>query len=381
MLSRIRQIVRKEILVTFRDPRMRLLLFVPPLIQLIIFGYAVNLDVENTRIAWMDRDRTPESRSLAAEFQGSAYFTISHTPSDEAQLESLLSRGDVKAAVTVLPGFGRDLKRRRQAQVQILIDGTDSNAASIISSYLSRLTSQFAGRLQREQARVLAVSSPAAGGLSPPRLSVRSRVWFNDQLRSQDYFVPGVVVNIIGLVTVMLTAMAVVREKEIGTMEQLMVTPIRPVELMLGKTLPFAAVGLAEMILVTSAALLIFGIPFRGNPLILFFSSLLFVLTTLGAGLLISTISGTQQQAMMGSFFFFLPAFLLSGFAFPIRNMPEAIQIVTYLNPMRYFLEIVRGVFLKGTGFSTLWPQMSALLVIGAATVLTSASRFRKRVD
>jgi ABC-2 type transport system permease protein len=179
----------------------------------------------------------------------------------------------------------------------------------------------------------------------------------------------------------MLTAMAIVREKEIGTMEQLMVSPIRPLELMLGKTLPFAAIGIIEVVLVTSAALLIFGIPFSGSAFLLLFCSALFLLTTLGAGLLISTVSGTQQQAMMGSFFFFLPTFMLSGFAFPIRNMPEVVQYLTYLNPVRYFLEIVRGIFLKGAGMQVLWPQMTALFLFGTAMILLSALRFQKRLD
>ncbi len=371
-IARIREIIRKEIIVAFRDPRMRVLLFLPPLIQLIIFGYAVNLDVELTRVAWMDGDRTPESRLLASEIRGSSYFDITHRPKNDRELEELMNRGHVLAAVRVLPGFGRDLSRGRRPQIQVLIDGSNSNTASIASGYLNGLFSRFSEKLR------LGKEAPFG---EPPGVTIRSRVWFNEQLRSQDYFVPGVVVNIIGLVTVMLTAMAVVREKEIGTMEQLMVTPIRPLELMLGKTLPFALVGLAEMVFVTTAALLVFQVPFRGSPLILLSASLLFVLTTLGTGLFISTISGTQQQAMMGSFFFFLPAFLLSGFAFPIRNMPETVQWLTYLNPMRYFLEIVRGVFLKGNGLEVLWPQMAALAVIGAVTVLASALRFRKRVD
>ncbi len=376
MLSRIVEILRKEILVTFRDPRMRVMLFLPPMVQLIIFGYAVNLDVEHSRLGWLDRDRTPESRELAAAFQGSPYFEIASLLDDGDDVNRVMERGEVIAVVSIQPGFARDLRRGRPAVLQVVIDGTDSNTASIVSSYIGGVTAAFGSRLRRRGAMV---AKPAAG--TGPAVSVRSRVWFNESLRSQDYFVPGVLVNIVGLVTVMLTAMAVVREKEIGTMEQLMVTPIRPVELMLGKTLPFAAVGLVQMILVTGVALLVFHIPFRGDPWILLLSSLLFVMTTLGSGLLISTVSGTQQQAMMGSFFFFFPAFLLSGFAFPIGSMPRAIQILTYLNPMRYFIEIVRGLFLKGIGIPALWPQLLALTAFGFLTVGASALRFRKRID
>jgi ABC-2 type transport system permease protein len=206
-------------------------------------------------------------------------------------------------------------------------------------------------------------------------------VWFNPLLYSRDYFVPGVVVNIVALVTMMLTAMSIVREKEIGTMEQLMVTPIRPIELMVGKLLPFAAVGLVEVAFITIAAFVVFGVPFQGSPLVLLLGAALFILTTLGMGLFMSTISETQQQALMSSFFFFMPAFMLSGFAFPIRNMPVAVQYLTYLNPVRYMMEIVRGVFLKGIGVEVLWPQMLALLVYGVAILVFSALRFHKRLD
>jgi len=222
---------------------------------------------------------------------------------------------------------------------------------------------------------------PTAVHVAVPELSAASRVWFNPELKSRNYFVPGIVVNIIMMVTLMLTAMAIVREKEIGTMEQLMVTPIRPIELILGKTLPFALVGIVDTILVVVAALLLFHVPFRGSALLLFFSACIFLMTSLGAGLFISTISRTQQQAMMTTSMFFQPFFLLSGFAFPIRNMPEPVQYLTFLNPVRYFMEIVRGIFLKGSGVDVLWPQMATLAVFGIVILSLSAMRFRKRLD
>jgi ABC-2 type transport system permease protein len=225
------------------------------------------------------------------------------------------------------------------------------------------------------------LSSHGIALTSIPQVNLANRTWFNPNLRSRDYFIPGVVVNIIALVTIMLTSMAVVREKEIGTMEQLLVTPIRPFELMLGKTIPFAVIGLLEVALITVAALFIFEIPFRGSYSLLLICSILFLLTTLGAGLLISTVSGTQQQAMMGSFFFFLPTFMLSGFAFPISSMPVVVQYMTYLNPVRYYLEIVRGIFLKGTGIGVHWPQMVALFAFGLAMVILSSAQFHKRLD
>ena len=366
---------------------MRVLLFVPPMLQLIIFGFAVNLDVENARIAWMDRDQTQESRDLLAGFQGSRYFNIVAAPSTESEMQGLLDRGDVLAVIRVMPGFSRDIQRGDTTAVQVLIDGTNSNTGSIVANYANQVVLSFASRVTASQQRSRQMARVAMSGVDRPvnmdlpRIKVQSRVWFNPELRSRFYFVPGVVVNIIALVTLMLTALAIVREIEIGTMEQLMVTPIRPIELMIGKTLPFAIVGFAEVIFITTMALLVFRIPFRGSFLMLFGSAGLFLLTTLGAGLFISTISRTQQQAMMSSFFFFSPAFMLSGFAFPIRNMPLPAQYLTYLNPVRYFMEIVRGVFLKGTGPETLWPQMVSLAVFGVAVLGFSALRFHKRLD
>lgn len=385
MWERIREIIKKEFIQTLRDPRMRVLLIAPPILQLIIFGYAVNLDVENTRLAWMDGDRTQESRELRAAFEGSRYFRVTAVPSHADQVRSLIDRGEVLAAVHVLPGFARDIHRGDTASVQILLDGTNSNTAAIVSNYAAQVIARYAGKVLADQQNsgIMARSGPRSGPPSTalPSLSVRNRVWFNADLKSRDYFVPGIVVNIIALVTIMLTSMSIVREKEIGTMEQLMVTPIRPIELMLGKILPFAAMGMFEMVLVTAAALLVFQTPLRGSVLDLIVCSLLFLLTTLGAGLFISTISRTQQQAMMSSFFFFMPALLLSGFAFPIHNMPAVVQYLTYLNPLRYFMQIVRGIFLKGIGVEYLWPPMIALFAFGVVILGMSALRFHKRLD
>ncbi len=385
MWERIREIIRKEFYQALREPRMRILLIVPPLIQLIIFGYAVNLDVENSRIAWMDLDRTPASRDLLAAFEGSRHFEVLAHLDREQDVEQLLQQSRVQAVVRVLAGFGHDIKRGGTAAVQILVEGTNSNTASIVSSNATKVVSRYANHILGEQQKARLVRrSIATGGpvkLPVPSVVVEGRVWFNPDLQSRNYFVPGVVVNIIALVTIMLTAMSIVREKEIGTMEQLMVTPIQPVELMLGKMLPFALVGVLEVILVTTAALLVFQIPFRGSGLVLLGCALLFLLSTLGVGLFVSTISQTQQQAMMVSFFFFMPGFMLSGFAFPIRNMPVLIQYLTYLNPIRYFIEIVRGLFLKGAGVVILWPQMLSLLAFGVVILGLSASRFHKRLD
>ncbi len=387
MWERLRVILRKEFIQALREPRMRVLLFLPPFLQLLIFGYAVTLDVDHARIAWMDMDRTPESRALLARFEGSGRFDVVATPRNEEQAQSVLDRGQVHGVVRVLPEFARDLARGRATEVQVLLDGTNSNTASLVSAYASEVIAEFAndvmaGQTKNDQTIEVSIRGPglAHNAVLTPA-APGSRVWFNPDLRSRNYFVPGVIANILFMVTLMLTAQAIIREKEIGTLEQLMVTPIRPIELMLGKTLPFAMVGLINMLVITTGALLIFHVPFRGNFFLLIFCALLFLMTSLGAGLFLSTVSHTQQQANMGSFFFTTPAFMLSGFMFPIRNMPIAVQYLSYLNPLRYFMEIVRGVFLKGVGVEALWPRMLCLAVYGVTALVLSATRFHKTLD
>ncbi|MBX9599449.1 MAG: ABC transporter permease [Bryobacteraceae bacterium] len=385
MWERIRWIVWKEFRQVLREPRLRAMLFVPPIVQLLVFGFAVNLDVERARIGWMDLDGTQQSRQLLSAFTGSPRFELVAAPMTGPAFQELLDRGQVDAVIRVMPGFAADVRRGRTAEVQILVDGTNSNTASIVASYASQAIGRYArealGGQQRMRlaAQTLNTGSPVRPNM--PDLRVETRVWFNPDLRSKDYFVPGVVVNIVTLITLSLTAMAIVREKEIGTMEQLMVTPIRPLELMLGKTIPFALIGFFDTALVVVAALLIFDVPFRGNLLVLFFSTALFLLTTLGAGLFISTVARTQQQAMMSTFLFFMPFFLLSGFTFPVRNMPTAVQYLTLVNPVRYFMDIVRGIFLRGSGVEILWPSMLGLGVLGVAILSMSVLRFRRTLD
>jgi ABC-2 type transport system permease protein len=383
MWERILQIVKKEVRQTLRDPRMRGIILVPPLMQTIIFGFAVNLDVEQARIAWMDTDRSAQSRELRKAFEATPYMLIARTTSDAREAAGWLDGGEVQAVVRVASGFGADIERGVQTEVQILVDGSNSNTASLIGNYASNIVGRYNREVLGEQMRqrlvARTVQGPARLGL--PTVEAERRVWFNPELKSRFYFVPGIIVNIIMLVTLMLTALSIVREKEIGTMEQIMVTPIRPLELILGKTIPFAIVGIVDMALIVLIALTVFQVPLRGSVWMLFGASCLFLLTTLGAGLFLSTVSDTQQQAMMGAFFFFQPAFMLSGFTFPIRNMPEVVQWLTYLNPLRYFMDIVRGVFLKGVGLDVLWPQMLCLAGFGMAILLLSANRFHKRLD
>lgn len=383
MRERILGIVKKEFRQALREPRMRVVLIVPPLLQTILFGFAVNLDVERVKLGWMDLDGGPASRELYHAFAASHEFEVVARARTEGEAQGLLDRGRAQAVVRLAPGFSGDLAAHRQGQVQLLLDGANSNTAAIILSHATGVVAQFNRRTLEKQQRERLVDRTREGPvlLRIPGLEAERRVWFNPELRSRNYFVPGVIVNVLTLVTLMLTALSIVREKEMGTMEQLMVTPVRPLELMLGKTIPFALAGLFDLLLLSGVAMAVFRIPLEGSFLLLFGAGALFILSTLGVGLFLSTVSHTQQQAMMASFFFFQPAFTLSGFAFPIRNMPEPVQWLSLLNPLRYYMEIVRGVFLKGSGVADLWPQLAALAAMGVAIVVLSARRFHKRLE
>ncbi|MDD2557159.1 MAG: ABC transporter permease [Desulfuromonas sp.] len=373
MFERIWHMLKKEFIQTFCDPRMKAVIFAMPVVQTLVFGYAVTTDIRNVPTAIYDQDRTPQSRELVARFSGSGYFNLVFNLEDAAQISPLLDRGEVKAVVRIDQGFGADLETGRMAPVQILVDGSDSNTAGKILNYASQITSDYGEQVLLHRAMLLSGAPPRA---SPVELETRS--WFNPNLESRNYYVPGVIALIVMLITLMLSSMAVVREKEIGTIEQIMVTPITQAEFILGKTVPFALIGFVDVLLITAVAVFWFEIPLYGNILLLLGGTALYLMSTLGIGLLISTVSRTQQQAMMSTFFFYFPAVLLSGFMFPIANMPSVIQWVTYLNPLRYFLVIVRGIFLKGVGSAVLWPEMVALAVLGTVMLLLAMQRFRK---
>lgn len=375
MFERIAHMLIKEFIQIFRDPRMRTVIFVMPLVQTFVFGYAVTTDVTHIPTAVFDLDHSRASRELAARFTGSGYFDVVTYVDREEDVRRLLDRGAVKAVLRMNAGFGDDVRAGRTAAVQMIVDGTDSNTAGIVLNYAGRIAGQFSEIVL--QNRFVRATGEAA---TPARVKVETRAWFNENLESRNFYVPGVIVLIVTLVTLMLSSMAIVREKEIGTIEQIMVTPIRQSEFILGKTLPFALIGFTDVALVTVIAAYWFDVPIRGSLLILTAATGLYLMSTLGIGLLISTISRTQQQAMMSAFFYYFPAMLLSGFVFPIANMPAAVQWLTYLNPLRYFLVIVRGIFLKGVGTDILWPQMAALLILGTATLWVATSRFQKTV-
>ena len=373
MFERVRHMLKKEFIQVFRDPRMKPVIFVAPIVQLLVFGYAVTTDVKHISTAIFDLDNSIASRELIARFVRSGYFEIIAYGDSYREVEQLIDRGRAQAVLIMNKGFGDDVQSGRTGQLQLIVDGTDSNTAGIVIQYSARIAGEYSQHV------LITRLSRSRGVLrQQAQVALETRAWFNENLESRNFYVPGVIAIIVTLITFMLTSMAVVREKEIGTMEQIMVTPITPAEFILGKTLPFAVIGFADVILVTVVGVLWFNVPIRGSLVVLFFGTALYLMTTLGIGLLISTVSRTQQQAMMTTFFFFMPAILLSGLMFPIANMPAVVQWLTYLNPMRYFLVIIRGIFLKGVGPDILWPQMVALFVMGLITLWLASRRFKK---
>ncbi len=372
MWERVRHMLVKEFIHTFRDPRMRGVVFVMPIVQTLVFGYAVTTDVREIPTAVCDLDRSAASREVSERFAESGYFNIVERVTSERRIVDMMDRGAVQAVLRIDAGFADGVRLGRPQALQVIVDGSDSNTAGIVLSYASRI----AGRLSRD---ILVAQVARTGGARRAGwVELQSRAWFNENLESRNFYVPGVIAIVVMLITLMLTSMAIVREREVGTMEQIVVTPITPFEFIVGKTVPFALIALADVALVTAIGVLWFQVPIRGSLALLFLGASAYLLTTLSIGLLLSTVSRTQQQAMMGTFFFYLPAVLLSGFMFPIANMPGPVQWLTLINPLRYFLVIIRGIFLKGIGLDVLWPQFVVLVGMGVAVLGVSTSRFKK---
>ena len=372
--GRLGHLLRKEFRQMLRDPRAKRVLFLAPVIQLVIFGYAVNTDVRNAKTFVVDHDRTADSRQLLAALVASGHFRVTGSGEQPAEMVSALDHGDVLLGLEIPRGFAADLAAGRPAAVQLLVDGSTANTANVALGYATSIIARFG--LERGAA-IAARTGPIAPSTG---VDLRARAWYNPNLESRVYNVPAVMGTIVMLMSLLLTSLAVVREREIGTLEQLMVSPLAPAELIAGKTLPAVAVALTDMLLITGVALLWFDIPFRGSAAVVLVSTLFYISCGLGVGLLISTVSNTQQEAFMSMFFFFFPAIILSGFMFPIQNMPPAIQYLTLLDPIRYYLVIVRGTFLRGTGFSVLYPEILALMVMGLAVLAFATTRFRKTI-
>ena len=368
-------LIKKEILQFRRDKGMLRLALVAPLVQLAILGYAANLDVTVVPTVLVDHDRTQTSRRLAESLVGSGYFELVATEASVQAVEPWMISGKAQIALVIDGSFAEDVAAGTRPSVQILADGSDSLAASIGLGYAQGVISMFG-------AEVLAERMGSGPALSVGQIDMVPRIWYNPELKSRWFYVPAVLAMVLMSVTLILASMGIVREKEIGTMEQLIVTPIRSWQLIVGKLLPYAVIGIIDMLLATAIVAGWFQVPLRGSLLLLLALTLLLLLNTLGLGLLVSALARTQQQAMMSSVFMvMIPMIYLSGLIFPIENMPELLQKVTYVIPLRYYAEILRGIFLKGSGIQVLWPQALALLLFGVFFLSLASVRFRKRLD
>jgi ABC-2 type transport system permease protein len=371
------RVIVKEFLQIRRDRKMIPVIFVAPIVQITVFGFAVNTDVTNVPTVLVDQDRSAASRELVDRFVESGYFEIVGTVERAAEVDRWLVTARAQLGLVIGPGFGASLASSRQASVQLIVDGSDASSANVAFRYASSVVNEFGAVVLERRLRAAGASAAAFG-----QAVLVPRVFYNPDLKSRWFYVPAVLAMILMVMTMLLSAMGVVREKEIGTMEQLIVTPIRPWQLLVGKLLPFALIGVFQMILATAVTVFGFGVPLRGSFALLLGLTTLFILSTLGLGLLVSTLVQNQQQAMMGAVFCaMVPMIYLSGLIFPIANMPPAIQAVTYAIPLRYYAEIIRGVFLRGSGIAVLWPEALTLLLMGLAILTVAALRFRKRLD
>lgn len=377
MLRRILELLVKEFLELKRDRNARYRLLVPPIIQMVLFGYAATFEVFNVSTAVLNQDHTQESRSLIAAFVHSSRFEVTTVGKTRADVQDAVERSDAQVGIVIPPGFAELLRKGQTSPIQVLLDGTNSNTALIALGYVG----EIAGSFGHDYALDLAQRTGRALGHPLVQVNMAERYWYNPNLNSRWFFVPGVIGTVTLITIVNLTAFAIVREREVGTLEQILVTPIRPFEFIIGKTLPFFLIGLLVVLVAAAVGTFWFDIPFKGDLLVLLLGTCLFLISTLAIGLLISTLCTTQQQAFASNFFVLNPMFILSGFSFPIASMPDVLQWFTYVDPLRYYLVIIRGTYLKGVGVDILWPQMAALGALGFGLLAVAAMRFRKSLD
>lgn len=371
------QFIIKELLQVKRDKKMLAVIFLAPMIQLIFLGYAANMDVNVIHTTVFDMDNSLTSREFVRKFEKSGYFVIDNYADNYEEVTELLNNGETLVAIVIPGDFEKRIERRETAPLQILFEGSDGNKSSIALGYIQKVITSFSNTILFDIKDKLGMKIDLSGSLTP-----EVRIWYNPEMKTRYFMLPGILALILMITTISLMSMAVVKEREIGTFEQLIVTPIKPGQLIIGKLLPFTIIGFVVLVTVMIVMTQWFGIEIRGSKLFLLFSALLFVLSNLGLGLFISTISRTQQQAMMASIFIvMMPMIYLSGFAFPIENMPGVIQYITYAIPLRYFITIIRGIVLKGIGFSSLWMETLILFLMGAVILFLSAIRFRKRIE
>ena len=377
MFGRLKQMLIKELIQVVRDKRTRFILIGPPILQMLLFGYAATFEIQNVSTVIVDLDHSQESRELISRFTSSPYFNVQAQFGEASPAQQLIEQGKATLAVRINAGFAQKLRKGETAPLQVIVDATNSNTALIASAYVSQIALSYAQQAQQQR----------LGQIAPqlieqiPSVQLQQRPLYNVDLRSRWFFVPGVIGSLTTLLVITLTSFAVVREREIGTLEQIMVTPIRPVEFILGKTLPFFLIGLGDAILIGLVGTFWFQIPFRGHVSVLLTGAVLFLICMLGMALLVSTVSATQQQAMVTAFFVIMPTITFSGFGFPISAMPQWMQTFSYAIPLRYFLIVLRGTYLKGVGFDILWPQMAAMAGIGFLGLTVAILRFHKALD
>ena len=377
MFERLIAIMIKEFLEISRDKAARFILVVPPVLQMLIFGYAASFEVNHVSTAVLDLDHSQESRELIARFTSSNRFDVVKVANSQHEINESIDGSAAAVALVIHAGFAQLLRKGQSAPLQVIVDGTNSNTALIALGYINIIAEAFA----QNYATDLAQRVQGVRGARQIQVLLDQRPWFNPDLNERWFFVPGVIGTLTLILIVNLTAFAIVREREVGTLEQIMVTPIRPAEFILGKTVPFFVIGLGEVALIVAVAMLWFQVPFVGDPLVLLLGSALFLLSSLALGLLISTLCSTQQQAFSMNFFILNPFFILSGFSFPIASMPKVLQWFTYINPLRYYLVVIRGTFLKGVGLGVLWPELTAMAAIAAVLLTTSILRFHKSLE
>ena len=372
-LQRIIALLKKEFGQLFKDKKLLPIVFLAPVMQLTFLGFAASLDVKNVSMAVCDLDKSSESREFIQKFTNSGYFVLDYSTEDYTMVQHYMDEHRVTVGIVIPPDFSKSILRREPAKIQILVDGSEGNTAAITMQYVNQIIMQYSTAILVETVG----SIRSLGGVN-----AEIRAWFNAALKSRNFMVPGVLVMILLITTTNLTSMGIVKEKEIGTLEQLMVTPITSAELIIGKLLPFTLIGIVNVLVVLFVMVNGFGIPVKGHFITLFAYTGFYLMTTLGLGLFVSTVSRTQQQAMMTSMFFvIMPMMYLSGFTFPVENMPKILQVISMALPMTHFLVVVRSITLKGSGFMNLWLEAGALLVMGSGILLASILRFKKKLD
>ena len=374
MFERTFHLVKKEFIQVLRDKRMLSMLIIAPILQLVLFGYVATTDIRNLPLVVCDYDNSRWSREVAARFLNSGYFSLVGQVKSEAGLDAYLDGGKAKVALVIPPDFGRKVASGRTGEIGVALDGTNSNSAGIAANYIFSIINRLSTDLVIERLHTQGIKVEQAAAVVP-----ETRVWYNPELKSVNFMVPGIICVLLMMTTMNLTAMAIVREKERGTAEQIKVSPVRPVEFFLGKVIPFIGLGAVNVTLITTIGLLWFKVPLAGSLALVYGMAGLYLATGLGLGLFISTLARSQAQAMMAAQFVAIPNMLLSGFIVPIANMPSAVQYITYLIPLRYFVEIVRRIFLKGAGMGQLWDQVIPLFIFGLVLLGASVWRLQRR--